>query len=130
MLYEVITRQAQKMDAVGQLAGGVAHDFNNMLGVIIGYADLAMTKIAPHDPAFSCLHRITSYNVCYTKLLRKLLGGQLAEDVSRLGAGNGADHFFPERRITSYNVCYTKLLRKKGQRAVVMIWSSSQEGNP
>jgi PAS domain S-box-containing protein len=40
-------RQAQKMEAIGLLAGGVAHDFNNMLTVIIGYADMIMDDDAP-----------------------------------------------------------------------------------
>ncbi len=41
---------AQKMESVGQLAGGVAHDFNNMLGIILGYADIALDDVGPGTP--------------------------------------------------------------------------------
>ncbi len=43
-------RQAEKMEALGQLTGGIVHDFNNMLGGIIGFADLIKRKYAKNDP--------------------------------------------------------------------------------
>ena len=42
--------EAQKMEVVGQLAGGVAHDFNNVLGVILGYSDLIAEDLGPENP--------------------------------------------------------------------------------
>jgi two-component system cell cycle sensor histidine kinase/response regulator CckA len=51
-------QQAQKLESIGMLAGGVAHDFNNMLGVIIGFADLAMEKLDPVDPLHADLEEI------------------------------------------------------------------------
>jgi len=50
--------QAQKMNAVGQLAGGIAHDFNNVLQAIIGYSDLLLASHRPTDPAFQDIMQI------------------------------------------------------------------------
>ena len=49
-LLEEQFRQSQKMEAVGRLAGGVAHDFNNAIGVITGYSELLQLRLAPGDP--------------------------------------------------------------------------------
>ncbi|MFO7570368.1 MAG: PAS domain S-box protein [Smithellaceae bacterium] len=51
-------QQAQKLETVGRLAGGVAHDFNNMLNVILGYADLAKLRLTPSDPIYADLQEI------------------------------------------------------------------------
>jgi len=50
--------QVQKLETVGRLAGGVAHDFNNMLGVILGYADLAKRSLAKEHPVLRNLVQI------------------------------------------------------------------------
>jgi PAS domain S-box-containing protein len=50
--------QAQKMDAVGRLAGGVAHDFNNMLTVVQGYTRMILDELSPVDPLRECADEI------------------------------------------------------------------------
>jgi signal transduction histidine kinase/CheY-like chemotaxis protein len=50
--------QAQKMESVGRLAGGVAHDYNNMLNVILGYAEMALSELNPNDPIYARLKKI------------------------------------------------------------------------
>ena len=65
--------QAQKMESVGLLAGGVAHDFNNMLGVILGHAEMAMDQIGPTQPLFADLEEIRKAASRSADLTRQLL---------------------------------------------------------
>lgn len=66
-------RQVQKMESVGQLAGGVAHDFNNMLGVILGYTELALNKLDQNKPVFEDLQEIRKAANRSVSLTRQLL---------------------------------------------------------
>ncbi len=66
-------RQAQKMEAVGQLAGGVAHDFNNMLGVIIGYTEMILGREALDDSLRQYLEEIQEAGHRSTEITRQLL---------------------------------------------------------
>lgn len=65
-------RQSQKMEAVGQLAGGVAHDFNNMLSVIQGYSEIVMDQLEPASsilPAMQQIHKAAVHSADITRQL-------------------------------------------------------------
>jgi two-component system, cell cycle sensor histidine kinase and response regulator CckA len=66
-------RQFQKIESVGHLAGGVAHEFNNMLGVILGYAELAMDKVDPAQPLYVDLKEIRRAAERSADITRQLL---------------------------------------------------------
>ncbi len=74
--------QAQKMESVGRLAGGVAHDFNNMLGIIIGYTDMALEQVDPGQPLFAKLQQILNAAQRSVDLTRQLLAFARKQTIS------------------------------------------------
>jgi PAS domain S-box-containing protein len=65
--------QAQKMESIGRLAGGVAHDFNNMLGVILGNTELALLGVDPSEQLYADLQEIHRAAERSAELTRQLL---------------------------------------------------------
>jgi len=74
--------QARKMESVGRLAGGVAHDFNNMLCVIIGRAEMALSRISPKDEIYEDLGEIKAAAQRSADLTRQLLAFARKETVA------------------------------------------------
>ena len=66
-------RQAQKVEAIGRLAGGVAHDFNNITAIILGYAELLLGQLGPQDPSRQWAEQIVLAANRSAALTRQLL---------------------------------------------------------
>ena len=79
---ETQLNQAQKMESVGRLAGGVAHDFNNKLSVINGFAELAMEMIDPADPLHETIQEIHTAGKKSADIVRQLLAFALKQTIS------------------------------------------------
>jgi signal transduction histidine kinase/ActR/RegA family two-component response regulator len=73
--------QAQKMDSIGRLAGGVAHDFNNMLGVIMGHVEFALRQTPRGNPLREDLQEILKATTRSADLTRQLLAFARKQDV-------------------------------------------------
>ncbi|MBN1460352.1 MAG: PAS domain S-box protein, partial [Armatimonadetes bacterium] len=79
---EAQVAQAQKMEAVGRVAGGVAHDFNNMLTVILGNTELALRKASPSDPLREELEEIDQVARRSADLTAQLLAFARAQTIA------------------------------------------------
>jgi PAS domain S-box-containing protein len=74
--------QAQKMESVGRLTGGVAHDFNNILAVILGYTEMAMRRVTPSEKLYSDLEKIFDAAKRSADIVRQLLAFSRKQNIA------------------------------------------------
>ncbi|MEW5736794.1 MAG: PAS domain S-box protein [Thermodesulfobacteriota bacterium] len=74
--------QVQKMESIGRLAGGVAHDFNNMLGVILGYSEMVLDELDPASPLLPVLQEVQAAAQRSAELTKQLLGFARKQTIS------------------------------------------------
>ena len=82
ILLQTQLMQAQKMESVGRLAGGVAHDFNNMLGVILGHVELAQEQLDNRSPLYLDLQEVKKAAERSAALTRQLLAFARKQTIS------------------------------------------------
>lgn len=73
LLLERQLRQSQKQESIGLLAGGIAHDFNNILSAVIGYTELALTKVERNSSLDSHLHQVLTAGIRAKDLVKQIL---------------------------------------------------------
>jgi PAS domain S-box-containing protein len=76
-------RQLQKMEAIGTLVGGIAHDFNNILAAILGYAELALSKVSQRSPARRYLQEVLKAARRAKDLVQQILAFSRHTEVER-----------------------------------------------
>ena len=112
-------RQTQKMEAVGRLAGGVAHDLNNLLSPIIGYSEMALEETTLADPCSEYINQILKAGMRARDLVRQLLafGRKQALDTRLLDMSEAIQGF-------------RKLLRRTIREDVEMVFSLAPDLPP
>ena len=70
---EANLRQSAKMEAIGRLAGGIVHDFNNILGAVVGYTDLALSVVKDQPEVADFLREIRQAGLRATELVKQIL---------------------------------------------------------
>jgi PAS domain S-box-containing protein len=79
---EAQLQQAQRMESVGRLAGGVAHDFNNMLTIILNYTQMIMKEVKPSETIYSDLQQILNAGQKSVEITRQLLAFARKQTIS------------------------------------------------